>query len=77
MPASRAERLAAALLILGAFAVVLAVAPYRSFELDRFFLPKEVVLHAESLGTAGLHVMGSGDGEVGQGIVLWLAAGGN
>ncbi len=58
MPASRAERLAAALLILGAFAVVLAVAPYRSFELDRFFLPKEVVLHATALLVALLVIPG-------------------
>ena len=49
MTPSRAERLAAALLIIGAFAVVLAVVPHRSFELDRFFLPKEVVLHATAL----------------------------
>lgn len=44
--ASRAERLAANLLIVGAFAVVVVATPYRLFELDRFFLPKEVVLHA-------------------------------
>ncbi len=49
MPASRAERLAAALLVLGAFAVVLAVVSFRIFELDRFFLPKELVLHATAL----------------------------
>lgn len=46
MTASRAERLAAAILVAGGFAVVLAVSPYRLFELDRFFLPKEAVLHA-------------------------------
>ncbi len=45
MNASRAERLAAAILVMGALAVVLAVSPYRLFELDRFFLPKEAVLH--------------------------------
>lgn len=43
---SPAERLAAAILVLGGLAVVLAAVPYRMFELDRFFLPKEVVLHA-------------------------------
>jgi len=56
--ASRAERLAAALLILGAIAVVLAVVPHRSFELDRFFLPKEVVLHATALLVALLVIPG-------------------
>jgi O-antigen ligase len=58
VPASRAERLAATLLILGGFAVVLAVVPHRSFELDRFFLPKEVVLHATALVVALLVVPG-------------------
>ncbi|HMU60213.1 MAG TPA: O-antigen ligase family protein [Gemmatimonadales bacterium] len=58
MQASRAERLAAAILILGAFAVVLAVVPHRSFELDRFFLPKEVVLHATALLVALLVIPG-------------------
>ena len=58
MSPSRAERLAAALLVLGAFAVVLAVAPYRAFELDRFFLPKEMVLHATALVVALLVIPG-------------------
>ena len=58
MPASRAERLAALLLILGAFAVVLVVVPFRAFELDRFFLPKEVVLHATALAVALLVIPG-------------------
>jgi O-antigen ligase len=56
--ASRAERLAAALLIFGAFAVVLVVVPHRTFELDRFFLPKEVVLHATALVVALLVIPG-------------------
>ena len=58
MPASRAERLAALLLIVGAFAVVLVVVPFRAFELDRFFLPKEVVLHATALLVALLVIPG-------------------
>ena len=58
VPASRAERLAALLLILGAFAVVLVVVPFRAFELDRFFLPKEVVLHATALLVALLVIPG-------------------
>ena len=58
VPASRAERLAAAILIAGAFAVVLAVVPHRTFELDRFFLPKEVVLHATAALVALLVIPG-------------------
>ena len=58
MSASRAERLAAAILVLGAFGVVLVVAPFRAFELDRFFLPKEVVLHATALLVALLVIPG-------------------
>src|ERR1019366_4228816 len=40
----------------GALACVLAVLPYRSFDLDRFFAPKELALHAAALiaGTAAL-----------------------
>ncbi|MFI5232861.1 MAG: O-antigen ligase family protein [Gemmatimonadales bacterium] len=37
----------------GAFACVLLVVPYRSFDLDRFFAPKELALHAAALA-AGL-----------------------
>jgi O-antigen ligase len=58
LPPSRAERLAAFLLVLGAFGVVLVVAPFRAFELDRFFLPKEVVLHATALLVALLVIPG-------------------
>ena len=39
------ERAALLVLQLGAVAVVVAAATYRQFELDRFFVPKEVVLH--------------------------------
>ena len=40
----------------GALACVLLVVPYRSFDLDRFFAPKEVALHAAALvaGAAAL-----------------------
>jgi O-antigen ligase len=41
-----AERTALRTLQLGAIAVALAASPYKLFELDRFFLPKELVLHA-------------------------------
>lgn len=37
------------LLVIGAIAVVLAAAPYRSFDLDRFLAPKELALHLVTL----------------------------
>ncbi len=37
------------LLVIGAITVVLAAAPYPIFDLDRFFAPKELVLHAVTL----------------------------
>jgi O-antigen ligase len=48
-PASRLDRAAAALVVLGALAVVLTSLPYKTFELDRFFIPKELVLHVTAL----------------------------
>lgn len=50
--ASRADRLALRSLQAGAIAVVLAAAPYKLFELDRFFVPKELVLHLTALVAA-------------------------
>jgi hypothetical protein len=47
--ATRAERLGLCTLQLGAIVVVLAAAGYRSFELDRFFVPKELTLHLTAL----------------------------
>ncbi len=58
MNASRAERLATVVLIMGALAVVLAAVPYRMFELDRFFIPKELVLHATATVVAFLLIPG-------------------
>ncbi|HEV2147651.1 MAG TPA: hypothetical protein VGR37_09645, partial [Longimicrobiaceae bacterium] len=55
---SRAERLALRVLQLGALAVVLAAATYRVFELDRFFVPKEAVLHLTAF-LAGILALGS------------------
>jgi O-antigen ligase len=40
------------LLAMGAIAVVLAAAPYKAFDLDRFFVPKELVLHLTALAVA-------------------------
>ena len=44
-----AERLAARVMQLGAIAAVLAVSTHKVFELDRFLVPKELVLHATAL----------------------------
>jgi len=40
------------LLVIGAITVVLAATPYRLFDLDRFFAPKELALHAAALAMA-------------------------
>ena len=50
---SRAERLALRVVQVGAIAVVLVASVHRLFDLDRFFVPKELVLHATAL-VAGL-----------------------
>jgi len=39
------DRLTLHVLQLGAIAVVLAALPYKAFDLDRYFIPKELVLH--------------------------------
>jgi O-antigen ligase len=52
------ERWALRAIQLGALAVVLAAVTDRAFELDRFFVPKELVLHLTAL-TAGLLAFGS------------------
>jgi O-antigen ligase len=50
---SGAERVASAVLVLGAVAVVLAALPFKPFDLDRFFVPKELIL---ALTTASIAV---------------------
>jgi len=55
---SRFERFSLRILQFGAIAVVLAVTTFHVFELDRFFIPKELVLHATA-ALAGLLVMRS------------------
>jgi O-antigen ligase len=42
---SMRDRVALHVLQLGAVAVVLVASPYKQFDLDRYFVPKEVVLH--------------------------------
>jgi O-antigen ligase len=56
--ATGAERLARRVLQAGAVLVVLLAVTWRDFELDRFFVPKELVLHATAL-LAGLALLRS------------------
>jgi O-antigen ligase len=51
-PAGGRERAALLLLQLGVIAVVLAALPYKPFDLDRFFVPKELILHVTAVGGA-------------------------
>ncbi|MFN2567598.1 MAG: O-antigen ligase family protein [Gemmatimonadaceae bacterium] len=51
-PASGPERVAAAVLMAGAFAVVLAALPFKAFDLDRFFVPKELALFVTAAAAA-------------------------
>jgi O-antigen ligase len=48
----RADRAALLLVQAGAIAVVLASLPYKPFDLDRYFVPKELVLHIAAVGAA-------------------------
>ena len=51
------DRAAALALRVGAVTVVLAAAPYKQFDLDRFFVPKELVLHVTALVVGVLCLM--------------------
>ena len=55
---ARRDRLALILTSLGALAVVLAAAPYKAFDLDRYFVPKELVVHVCATLAALLCVAG-------------------
>jgi len=48
----RGTRFAAVALSVGAVAVILAALPFKAFDLDRFFVPKELVLHVVALAAA-------------------------
>jgi O-antigen ligase len=52
------DRLALYVLQFGAVAVVLAALPYKAFDLDRYFLPKELVLHVCAAIAAVLCIAG-------------------
>lgn len=56
--ARRSERAAVRALQIGVVAVVVAASTNKAFELDRFFVPKELVLHVTALA-AGLLALGS------------------
>src|SRR5579871_2935074 len=61
-PVPLSNRIALRLVQLGTIAVVLASLPYKPFDLDRYFVPKELVLHSCALVAAllGLAALGSG-----------------
>jgi hypothetical protein len=72
------ERLALHVLQAGAVAVVLAAAPYKAFDLDRFFVPKELVLHITALLATVLCLFRArrvGLGRIDQLLGLFLAVG--
>ena len=50
------DRAALAVLAAGAVVIVLVAAPYKAFELDRYFVPKELVLHLSAAVAAFLCV---------------------
>ena len=50
--ADRRERVALHLLQFGVLAAVLIALPYKTFVLDRFFVPKELALHVTAVGAA-------------------------
>jgi O-antigen ligase len=52
--ATRAERTALRVLQLAAVAIVVAASIRKEFELDRFFIPKEIVLHAAAFAAGWL-----------------------
>jgi len=56
-PISRPDRLAILLLQIGAVAIVLVAVPFKAFDLDRYFVPKELVLHLCAAATALLLVV--------------------
>ena len=62
----------------GAVAVVLAAAPFKAFDLDRFFSPKELVLHVVALAATLLCLIRARRlalGRADQLLGLFLAAG--
>lgn len=64
---------ALAALGLGALATVLAVLPYRSFDLDRFFVPKELALHVSATVAGAAALIGVRRHDLTRADVLLLA----
>lgn len=80
--AGRGERFAATILQVGTILVVLAASPTRAFDLDRFLVPKEIVLHATAFVAAvfGFRAIRRGGGGwvdvlLGAFLVLTIASG--
>ena len=69
--ATRAERAALRVLQLAAVAVIVAVATYKVFELDRFFVPKEVAFQLAAF-LAGLLALGASRRSEATRVDLWL-----
>ena len=72
------RRVAVRVLQAGAIAVVLVAAPYKTFDLDRFFVPKELVLGVTGLLAGGLclaRVRRLSLSRADQMLALWLALG--
>ena len=76
--ANAEHRVAVRVLQAGAIAVVLVAAPYKTFDLDRFFVPKELVLGITALLASGLclaRVRRLSLSRADQMLALWLAVG--
>ncbi|MDB4898824.1 MAG: hypothetical protein JWN53_632 [Gemmatimonadetes bacterium] len=72
------DRAAMLVLQLGAIAVVLLAAPYKQFDLDRFFVPKELALHVTALLAVALVLLRARNirlGRVDQLLAVFLALG--
>ncbi|CAN5918154.1 hypothetical protein BH11GEM1_BH11GEM1_09760 [soil metagenome] len=77
MPSAE-RRVAVRVLQVGAIAVVLVAAPYKTFDLDRFLVPKELVLGVTALLATGLclaRVRRLSLSRADQMLALWLALG--
>ena len=73
------RRVALRVLQTGAILVVLVAAPYKTFDLDRFFVPKELVLGSTALLASALCLMRARRvvlSRADQMLALWLAVGG-
>ena len=78
MPSAE-RRVAVRVLQMGAILVVLVAAPYKTFDLDRFFVPKELVLGSTALLASALCLVRARRvvlSRADQMLALWLAVGG-